>query len=205
MSPTDPDRFYRERVPTQFNRDFAAQEAIGEEGAALLARMRAVDATIRVEVVDAAGGPYYLNIEKGQMNAGDDPKWPPFMTIEQDLTSFGRIVRESGDSVMSLLGGLLGLQGKMHLTAMRVQSFSDVDGLVHLEVTGDAGFALRLHLGEGPCPGTPDTKITLDEKAYSDLRSGALDPQGAFMNSLIRVEGDMQKAMQLALAAVAPD
>ena len=47
--------------------------------------------------------------------------------------------------------------------------------------------------------------IRLDEAAYQDLRSGKLDPQAAFMNQQIIVEGDMQMAMQLALAAIAPD
>ena len=37
------------------------------------------------------------------------------------------------------------------------------------------------------------------------LRSGALDPQTAFLNHQIVVEGDMQTAMQLALAAISPD
>ena len=54
-------------------------------------------------------------------------------------------------------------------------------------------------------PAEPKTRISVDAQAYRDLRSGALDPQSAFMNQQIRVEGDMQAAMQLALAAVAPD
>ena len=54
-------------------------------------------------------------------------------------------------------------------------------------------------------PAEPKTRISVDAQAYRDLRSGALDPQLAFMNAQIRVEGDMQAAMQLALAAVAPD
>ena len=54
-------------------------------------------------------------------------------------------------------------------------------------------------------PAEPKTRITVDSAAYRDLRSGALDPQLAFMNEQIRVEGDMSAAMQLALAAVAPD
>jgi putative sterol carrier protein len=88
---------------------------------------------------------------------------------------------------------------------MRIQNLSAVDGLVHIEVTGEIGFVLQTHLGTGPRPDAPDMTITLDEAAYRDLRSGALDPQSAFMNQQILVEGDMQKAMQLALAAIAPD
>ena len=43
------------------------------------------------------------------------------------------------------------------------------------------------------------------EQAYRELREGALDPQLAFMTEQIRVEGDLQAAMQIALAAIAPD
>jgi putative sterol carrier protein len=80
-----------------------------------------------------------------------------------------------------------------------------VDGLVSFEVTGERGFRLRTHFGDGPLPAEPKIAITVDETAYRELRSGALDPQAAFMNQQILVEGDMQAAMQLALAAIAPD
>jgi putative sterol carrier protein len=80
-----------------------------------------------------------------------------------------------------------------------------VDGLVRFEVTGEGGFAVGTHFGAAPVPAEPKARITVDAAAYRDLRSGALDPQMAFMTEQIRVEGDMQAAMQLALAAVAPD
>ena len=64
---------------------------------------------------------------------------------------------------------------------------------------------LATHFGPAPVPAEPKTRIRVDAEAYRDLRSGALDPQLAFMNERIVVEGDMQAAMQLALAAVSPD
>ncbi len=91
------------------------------------------------------------------------------------------------------------------LTRARVENLRAVNGLVRFEVTGDDGFALGTHFGSAPVPSEPKTRITMDADAYRDLCSGALDPQSAFMNERIRVEGDMQAAMQLALAAVAPD
>jgi hypothetical protein len=77
--------------------------------------------------------------------------------------------------------------------------------MVRFEVTGEDGFVLRTHFGPPPIPDTPVTSIRVDAAAYRDLRNGTLDPQSAFMSQQIAIEGDMRVAMQLALAAIAPD
>lgn len=201
----EPAEFYGERLPAQFNRALDAQEALGDEGRKVYDGMRAVDATIRVEVEGEGGGTFHLNIAGGRMSADAADAHPPFLTLFQDRRAFERIAREAGDSAMALLGGLSGLAGEMKLTKARIDNLVFVNGLVHFEVTGDDGFVLRTHFGSDPLPAAPDTTITVDEAAYQDLRSGRLDPQQAFMNQQIVVEGDMQMAMQLALAAIAPD
>ena len=167
--------------------------------------MRAVDATIRIEVEGPDGGTFFLNIEGGLMSPGDRAAHRPFLTVIQDRRAFERVAREAGDSALAVLGGLSGLAGEIVLTRARVESLSAVNALVCFEVTGEEGFALRTHFGSAPMPAEPQTRITVAEQAYRQLREGALDPQLAFMNEQIRVEGDLQPAMQLALAAIAPD
>jgi hypothetical protein len=181
------------------------QRSLGDPGRRVYDAMRAVDATIRVDVEGAGGGTFFLNIRKGRMSAEAGATHPPFLTLIQDRRAFDRLAREAGDSALALLGGLSGIAGELKLTRTRIQNLREVDGLVRFEVTGDDGFALGTHFGSAPVPAEPKTRITMDAEAYRDLRSGALDPQSAFMNQQIRVEGDMQAAMQLALAAVAPD
>jgi hypothetical protein len=205
VSDEDPRAFYAERLPAQFNRALDAQEALGEEGRRVYDGMCAVNATIRVDVEGEGGGTFHLNIDGGRMSASETAAHPPFLTLQQDRRAFERIAREAGDSAMALLGGLSGLAGEMKLTKARIDNLALVQGLVHFEVTGDDGFVLRTHFGGDPIPDEPHTQIRLDEAAYQDLRSGQLDPQAAFMNQQIVVEGDMQMAMQLALAAIAPD
>jgi hypothetical protein len=139
------------------------------------------------------------------MSPGEAPSQPPFLTLFQDRRAFERVASEAGDSTMALLGGLSGLAGEMKLTKARIDNLAFVNGLVHFEVTGDDGFVLRTHFGSDPVPAEPQTRIRVDQAAYEDLRNGRLDPQSAFMNQQIVVEGDMQMAMQLALAAIAPD
>jgi hypothetical protein len=200
-----PQSFYGERIPAQFNRALDHQQALGDAGRRVYDAMRAVDATIRVDVEGEGGGAFFLNIRAGRMSAGDGAAHPPFLTLIQDRRAFERLSREAGDSALALLGGLSGLAGEMKLTRARIENLCDVNGLVSFEVTGDDGFALRTHFGPDPVPAEPKTTITVDAQAYRDLRSGALDAQSAFMNQQILVEGDMQTAMQLALAAIAPD
>jgi len=203
--PADPHRFYGERIPAQFNRALEEQEARGEAGRRVYDGMRAVSATIRVDVEGEGGGTFFLNIDRGRMTAGSEPAHEPFLTLLQDQRAFRRLAREAGDSALALLGGLSGLAGEMRLTRSRIENLRDVNGLVRFEVTGEDGFALRTHFGPAPVPAEARTTIRVDEQAYRDLRSGTLDPQSAFMNQQILVEGDMQTAMQLALATIAPD
>ena len=106
---------------------------------------------------------------------------------------------------MGFLGGLSGLAGGMKLTQGRIENLSGVSGCLRFEITGDRGFALLTHFGSAPLPDQPDTSIAVSPEAYQALRSGELDPQDAFMNGQIQVEGDMQLAMQIALAALSPD
>ena len=203
--PVTPASFYRERIPAQFNRALERQQSLGEAGRRVYEQMCAVDATIRVDVEGPGGGTFFLNIGAGRMSAGPTAAHRPFLTLIQDRRAFDRLSREAGDSALALLGGLSGIAGEIKLTRARIQNLRDVDGLIRFEVTGEDGFALATHFGSAPVPAEPKTRISVDGQAYRDLRSGALDPQAAFMSQRIRVEGDMQAAMQLALAAVAPD
>ena len=201
----EPRRFYAECVPAQFNRALDAQHAKGEAGRRLYEDMRAVDATIRIEVEGEGGGTFYLNITRGRMRASEEPSHPPFLTLLQDRPAFDRLVRETGDSAAALLGGLAGLGGDMQLTRSRIEPLIGLSGLMHFEVTGDDGFTLRTHFGPDPIHSEVDTHIRMDETAYRDLRSGELDLQSAFMDLRIAIEGDMQLALRVALAAIAAD
>ena len=47
--------------------------------------------------------------------------------------------------------------------------------------------------------------ISLDAATYGELERGELAAQDAFLTGRVEVKGDMQMAIQLALAALAPD
>jgi hypothetical protein len=200
----DPEVFYRERIPAQWNRRLDEQEQLGQEGREVFDSMKTVNATIRVDILDLDSS-YFLNISDGYMMAGEEAAHPPFLTLRQDRVAYERLAVEAGDSAMAMLGGLSGLAGELRLTQRRVDNMTDVQSLLKLVIQGDNGFELLTHFGTGPIPNEPAASITVDEQAYRELRSGALNPEEAFLDGRIAIEGDLQVAMQLALAAISPD
>jgi len=210
-SACDPDTFYRERIPAQFNRTLDAQEqaAAGDDDDAakrLLEGMRTVKATIDIVVRDGDREQrYHLNVDEGRMTTGDAAAHAPFMTLIHDLDALSALIRESGDSILGFLGALAGMQEDMKLTSQRIQNLHGLDGSLRFALTGENAFTLLAHFGGTPPPDEPSCSISVDGAAYQELRSGALPPQDAFLSGKVVVEGDMQMAMQLALAAMSPE
>ena len=205
----DPQDFYTRRVPAQWNRILDAQHAAaagGDETAnRVLSGMRAVDATIRVRVRGARPGEFHLNVREGRMSAGDSASQPPFLTLVHDLAAFAALERESGDSVLGFLGGLAGIGESMKLTSARMKNLAGMAGTLRFALTGEGGFELLVHFGADPVADEAQCSLEIAREAYAKLKSGELNPQEAFMNQQISVKGDMQMAMQLALAAMTPD
>lgn len=196
----DPQDFYTRRVAAQWNKTLDEQESGSVREA-----MEGVDATIRVLVRGNTEEIFHLNIAKGRMTADDDDAQAPFLTLAHDLDAFAILEKESGDSVLGFLGGLAGLEESMKLTTGRMQNLANMEGTLRFALTGEGGFEMLVHFGAGPV--TDETRCSLEiaREAYDKLRTGELNPQEAFMSQQISVEGDMQMAMQLALAAMTPD
>ncbi len=204
-----PQEYYTERVPAQFNRVLAEQESAAAGGDAEAARvldsMKSVNASMRIDVRGEGGGTWFLNVNGGAVTPGESADQPPFLTLMQDRDDFEALVAEAGDSPLNLLGGLSGLSGAMKLTRLRIDNLAGMNGLLQFTLKGEDGFTLLTHFGSEPLPEEPTTKIGVEPEGFRKLRSGEIDPQQAFMDGTIQVEGDMQLAMQLALAALSPD
>lgn len=203
--PLDPHAFYTRKVPGDFNRLLDEQAARGEEGRRVFEGMVAVNGTIRVDIRGDEGATFFLNIAAGRMAPADAPSHAPFLTVIQDTSAFRRLARKAGGSSTAFLGALAGLAGDMKLTRKRMLDMEAVKALIRFEVTGENGFSILTHFGTGPLPAEPDASIRVGEETYGELRTGRLDLQSAFLDDRIQAEGDMQKVMQMAFAAVAPD
>ena len=200
-----PQRFYTERVPAQFNRALARTlEAEGADGR-VYRGLTAVDGTIEVRVEGASGSPFHLNIAAGTMSVGDAPTHEPFAVLMHDVASCEAIERESGDSALGFLGDMAGLKQEILFTQLRVDNLRMVKGTVRFTLTGPQGFSLLSHFGGGEPALEPDCALSIDGELYSELRAGEIDPQEAFMSGKIELTGDLQMAMQLALAVMSPD
>ena len=203
------DLFYGERVPAQFNRTFESQAEDAKEdaeAARILDEMRAVRTAIVVQVeTKGECRSYSFDIERGRMRLVASTERVPFMILGHSLEQFEALRHEFGDSILGFLGALAGLGDEMKLTAQRVRSLRELSGGLVFELTGPAGFALFAHFGGEGLEADPRSRIRVDEKIFSRLRSGELDPQDAFLDGLVEVEGDMEMAIRLALAALSPD
>jgi hypothetical protein len=203
--PIDPQTFFGERFPAQLNRSLAEQEQAAQQAQRSLDGMRSVAATICFEVRGDGGGTFFVNIEKGRSAAGDSAAQPPFLHIALARSDYEPLLREAGDNVLGFLGGISGMGAPIKLTQSRVAQIAEVGGTLCFELTGDGGFTLFARLGDTPPSDSADTTIRVDAQAYRELRDGKLEPQEAFLAGKIAVEGDMQRAMQLALAVLSPD
>ena len=203
------DRFYAEHVPAQFNRTLERQKqaAAGDpEQARLLDEMRAVRTSIVVRI-DAGQEQrsHCFDIERGRMQHVVAPRRPPFLILHHALDQFDSLRRGCGDSILGFLGALAGLGEEMRLTALRVRSLRELAGSLRFETMGEAGFALVAHFGDAAAESEPRTGIRIRDEIFARLRSGHLDPQAAFLDGLIEIEGDEELAIRLALAASSPE
>ncbi|MCA9510231.1 MAG: SCP2 sterol-binding domain-containing protein [Myxococcota bacterium] len=194
--------FYTERLPAQVDRALDDARAHGDAPGSLWARLREVDAAIEARVGDER---YFLAIEAGRMRATAAPAAPPFLTIVHEGNSFGALERAAGDSALGFLGAVAGLGRELRLTKRRVDELRRVEGCVGLTVRGEGGFALRTHFGSGAPPDEAHCRIALDADVFAALRAGETDAESAFLAGRVDIEGDVQKAMQLAVAILADD
>jgi hypothetical protein len=167
--------------------------------------LSAVNTTLGVVIRGSDEERIFLNIEQGRMTPAESAKHAPLFTLIHDPDSFEAFVAAAGESILGFLGGLAGLGQELRLTTQRMENLSLLRGALHFELRGEGGFALTAHFGSDPIPATPDCTLIMDREVYQQLREGKLEAQTAFLTGAVEIQGDMQLAIQLALAALAPD
>ena len=203
--------FYREHVPAQFNEALASQGEKAErdrDAARVLAEMRAVRASIRVEVTfpeEAEPRLHFLEIRDGQMHIAQELERAPFFILRHAADQLPNLVRRCGASVLGFLGTLAGLDGEMCLTSRRVRSLRELRGTLLFEVEGQEGFAIQAGFGVDTQVRDVDATIRMGPEVFEALRRREIDAQEAFFDEKIEVGGNMEIAVGAALAALASD
>jgi sterol carrier protein 2 len=77
-----------------------------------------------------------------------------------------------------------------------------VKGTVRFEVTGYNGrtWQLSVKFGDAPAKPDPDATISVDAETYAQILARTLPPPQAYFQGRVKLGGDMNLAMQLAMA-----
>jgi hypothetical protein len=193
--------YFEKRVPEAWNRRLEQQVARGPAGAELLAKMRAADFGLEVEM--NGGERFHLRVENGRMSAVSTANLKPLVSLGLSEADRVRLEATVGASPMSLLGGVAG-NADFVLTPSRVAMLSEVTGTMRLEVTGERAFGVVLHFGAPPIPAATTT-VSVPDEEFAKLIAGSLDLQGAFMTGKLQLGGDVEVPMKMAMAIMSPE
>jgi hypothetical protein len=192
-SPTpDPATFLREHVaPRSAHRIAQLKADIARLQRELDDRL-AVKAT--VQLVLEGGGTWYLNLRDGETRVEDLPDSPPVIRLYQERTEWEALVRAQ-------LAGRAGLPALApELTKSRIERLRALEGAIAFRLGSAEGErTIRVQFGEAD-PMKPRTTVSLRAEDALRLQAGELTPQAAFMQGLVKLEGDLAFAMQVGTA-----
>jgi len=193
--------YFEKRVPQAWNERLAAQAARGAEGKDQLAKMRAVEFALEVEV--GASGRFHLLVERGEMRTSPSSHPDPLVTLGLSEADCARLEATVGPSPMNLLGGVGG-NPDFVLTPSRVAALREIEGTMRIEVKGAQDWGVVVHFGAPPVPAATTT-VSIADAEFAQLLSGALDLQGAFMTGKLQLGGNVEVPMKMAMAIMTPD
>ena len=193
--------YFEKRVPLAWNERLAAQAALGAAGAERLAKMRATELALEVEV--GASGRFHLLVERGEMRSAARAHADPIVTLGLSEADCVRLEASVGPSPMALLGGVGG-DPNFALTPARVSALREIEGTMRIEVSGAQPWGVVLHFGAPPIP-TITTTVSIADAEFAQLLSGALDLQGAFMTGKLQLGGNVEVPMKMAMAIMSPE
>jgi hypothetical protein len=182
----EPEAFLREQVaPRMAQRIEDLRAEIDRLHRELADRMTA-EATVALVLEGTDGGTWYLNIRDGQMTVAKQAAQPPLVSVHQTRADWEALARAAGGSAP------MGTD----LTASRIERLREIKGTLEFRLaTGDAERRVEVRLG----PDGAGSRCTLALKAEDAIRlqSGELRPEAAFIQGLVKLQGDITLAMQL--------
>jgi hypothetical protein len=182
----DPGAFLRDQVAPRVARRIEDLRAEIDRLHRELADRMTAEATVALVLEGPDGGTWYLNLHDGRMAVDAKAAQPPLVSVHQ--------TRADWEALAAAAGGAPPMG--TDLTASRIERLREIRGTLEFRLTtGDTERRVEVRLG----PDGSGTRCTLSLKAEDALRlqSGELRPEVAFMQGLVKLQGDLTLAMQL--------
>ncbi len=196
-TPLDPATFLRDHVAPRSRRRVEDLRAQIKRLEAELADRLAAEATIEIVLEGAGGGTWYLNVRQGETEVATSPTAAPLVRVFQPLADWEALARTelaagAGD------GGALPAGGD--LTRARVDRLRGLQGALEFRLVADDGERRTVvQFGSGEQQ-PPRCTLRLRADDARRLRTGEVSPQAAFLQGLVKLEGDLAFAMQVGAA-----
>jgi SCP-2 sterol transfer family len=188
----DPATFLREHVAPRSARRIAQLKADIARLQRELDDRLAAEAT--VQLVLEGGGTWYLNLRDGETRVADVPDSPPIVRLYQERKDWESLVQVQ----LAGRGGLPALAPE--LTRSRIERLRALDGAIAFRLASpDGDRTVRVQFGKAD-PMQPRTTVSLRAEDALRLQAGELTAQAAFMQGLVKLEGDLAFAMQVGTA-----
>ncbi len=186
-----PNAFFSDWLPAQIG-DF--KDMIKEVGSG-------ISASSSVRVTGDNGGEWAIGLDNGEVAISEGLKDDSLVTITISEGNFVEAVTGKRAEVpLGMPGGAAG--GMDPLKAIeemksKMDALKNISGSFQFKIDDDSPFAATIKFA-GPMTEEPTATIIINSETATELATGELNPQAAFMSGKLQIQGDMGLLMQLA-------
>ena len=196
-APLDPTTFLRDHVAPRSRRRV-------EELRAELARLDreledrlGAEGTVALTIEGVGGGTWYLNLREGETTVANEPAGEPVVRVYQSREDWEALARAQ------LAAQAGGPPGAGDMTRTRIERLRGLGGTIEFRLATDDGERIVcVQFGPGD-RSQPRCTLRLRADDARRLQNNELLPQAAFLQGLVKIDGDLAFAMQVAAALMA--
>jgi hypothetical protein len=190
----DPATFLREQVAPRARRRIEDLRGQVTRLQAELDDRLAAEATVQLVLEGEGGGTWFLHLAAGDMQVSDRAPSDPIVRVYQSRDDWEALARAqlASGAANAPMGG--------DLTRSRIARLRAIQGTLEFRLTDDASEqTIQVQLGPGDRT-PPRCTIRVRAEDARRMQAGELPPQIAFMQGLVKLEGDLAFAMQVGAA-----
>jgi putative sterol carrier protein len=190
-TPLDPSAFLREHVASRPGRRIAELRSHLARLEREIDERLGAEATIALVLEGDGGGSWYVNLRGGEAEVAAEPAAPPLVRVYQSRADWEALARLQ----LAAAGGPQ--SGVGDLTRSRIARLRSLEGAIEFRLaTESEEHRTVVQFGAGERAASRCT-VSVRAADAARLQAGELTPQAAFMQGLVRLEGDMAFAMQV--------